>query len=412
MTERERFFAFQRARDQARTPRIHTHIRDVTVSEGHNVKLTCTASGPELNIRWLKDGNQVEKGPRTRILMNEGMLSLEILRTGPNDSGEYTCSLKNPNGEASTSAIVTVYEIMKDDPVPPTFTFARGKIKSQIVINESVLILGVNSIFCFLDYYHLNDDVLGIEVHCIGVPRPKITWWHDMFECLPSYKYTLLEEAHGVYKLEIYKPAAKDSGKYICKGVNDSGEASIEHEVAFIGKPTHFHLHGLHHAHTEYQKEKEEQAKRAMEDALKAKEEYELRRIGKLPPIVKRDDTPNIPQKDRLKFATQLRDRTALIGNKVKFSVSVLGPDPNIRWLKDGNPLVYGPNCRNTTSEGASIVEITNLTTDHTGEYKCVARNNYTEATTQCYLKVYDAKVEGSKEAPLFVLSMRGKFRK
>lgn len=232
-----------------------------------------------------------------------------------------------------------------------------------------------------------------------------------MFAISPSFKYTLLEEAHGVYKLEVYKPAAKDSGKYICKAENSAGDAVIEHEVHFIGKPTHFHLHGLHHAHNEYQKEKEEAAKRAMEDALKAKEEYELRKMGKLPPIVKRDDTPNVPQKDRLKFATQLRDRTALIGNKVKFSVSVLGSDPQIRWYKDGNPLQYGPNLRNMTNEGTSFVEIMNLTTDHTAEYKCVARNNNSEVQTACYLKVYDAKTEGDKEAPLFVLSLRGKNR-
>lgn len=128
LTERERFFAFQRARESARLPRIHSHIRDVTVSEGHNVKLTCTASGPEMSIRWLKDGIPVEKSIKNRILVNEGILSLEILRAIASDSGEYTCSLKNQNGEASTSAIVTIYEIIKDDPIPPTFISARGKL--------------------------------------------------------------------------------------------------------------------------------------------------------------------------------------------------------------------------------------------------------------------------------------------
>ena len=55
LTERERFLAFQRARESARMPHIHSQIRDVTIAEGHNMKLTCTASGPEMNIRWLKD---------------------------------------------------------------------------------------------------------------------------------------------------------------------------------------------------------------------------------------------------------------------------------------------------------------------------------------------------------------------
>lgn len=258
------------------------------------------------------------------------------------------------------------------------------------------------------DYYHLNEDILGIEIHCVGTPRPKIAWLRDMVEVKPSFKYVLLEEAHGVFKLEIYKPAQKDSGKYVCRAKNTAGEAEIVHNVQFIGKPKHFHLHGLRHAHTEIGKEKEETAKRAMEEAMKAKEEYELRRTGKLPPRIRHEDQPLVSQKDRLKFATQLRDRTSLVGNKIKFTCSVLGPNPNIRWFKDGNPLQYGPNCRNLTAESMSIVELSDITMEQTGEYKCLAKNDFSEVFTTSYLKVYDAVVEGDKEAPLFVLSIRG----
>lgn len=127
LTERERFLAFQRARDSARMPHIHSFIRDVTVAEGHSVKLTCTASGPEMNIRWLKDGQHVERSPRIRMLANEGILTFEIPNSMATDSGEYTCLIVNQNGEASTSAIVTVYEVIKDDPIPPTFISARGE---------------------------------------------------------------------------------------------------------------------------------------------------------------------------------------------------------------------------------------------------------------------------------------------
>lgn len=137
LTERERFFEFQRAREAARMPHLHSHIRDVTLSEGSSVKLTCTASGPEMNVRWLKDGNPVEKGPRIRILANEGILSLEIPRAMVSDSGEYTCSIKNQNGEANTSAIVTIYEIIKDDPIPPTFISCRGKNQHIHKINSN-----------------------------------------------------------------------------------------------------------------------------------------------------------------------------------------------------------------------------------------------------------------------------------
>lgn len=188
----------------------------------------------------------------------------------------------------------------------------------------------------FTDYYHLNEDVLGIEVHCTGTPRPKITWIRDMVEIIPSYKHTLLEEAHGVYKMEIYKPSFKDNGKYVCRAQNVMAEEEISHSVSFI-KPKHFHMRGMHHAHNELLKEKEETARRAMDEALKAKEEYEMRRTGQLPPRSRPEPEQKCSQKDRLKFATQLRDRTAIVGNKVKLTVSVIGPDPNVRWFKDGN---------------------------------------------------------------------------
>lgn len=249
---------------------------------------------------------------------------------------------------------------------------------------------------------------MGIEVHCTGTPRPQIHWFKDMVELLPSFKYALLEEAHGVYKIEVYKPAMKDSGKYVCKAENSVSEEEISHMVHFIGKPKHFHIHGIQHAHTELMKEKEETAKRAMEEALKAKDEYELRRAGGAPARYRQDTGPPVSQKERLKFATQLRDRTALVGNKVKFTCSVIGPDPNIRWYKDGNPLVYGPNIRMTMSEGMSMVEMINLVTEYTGEYKCTAKNQNSEVSTTCYLKVYDTKAEGDQEPPLFVLSIRG----
>lgn len=160
-----------------------------------------------------------------------------------------------------------------------------------------------------------------------------------MVEILPSYKHTLLEEAHGVYKMEIYKPSFKDNGKYVCRAENVMAEEEISHNVAFI-KQKHFHMRGMHHAHNELLKGKEETAKRAMEEALRAKEEYEMRRTGKLPPRSRPEPEQKCSQKDRLKFATQLRDRTAIVGNKVRFTVSVIGPDPNIRWFKDGNVFV------------------------------------------------------------------------
>lgn len=128
LSERERDIEWQRAREAARIPRIHVHLKDVAVPEGNNLKLTCTVAGPGMIIKWYRDGHIIERSPKYRILVNEGIVSLEIMRTTPRDSGEYCCRLHNENGDASTTAIVTVYDVIKEVPTPPTFTLARGEI--------------------------------------------------------------------------------------------------------------------------------------------------------------------------------------------------------------------------------------------------------------------------------------------
>lgn len=256
------------------------------------------------------------------------------------------------------------------------------------------------------------DDELTIEVHIRGTPRPKVVWKHDVIEVKPSFKYTILEEAHGVHKLLIYKPTNRDAGKYVCVATNKVATNEIVHEV-HVAKPLNYHIPGIYHAKNEIMRQKEEEARRQMDEAMKSKSESDAK-YGAQDYVSNRyrDDAPTpVTSKNRLKFATQLRDRTAVIGQKIKFSCSIYGPDPQARWLKDDQPLVYGPTIRNMSAEGVSIVELSDVTKKSSGQYKCVARNQYSEITTSCYLKVYDAKSnEEDLCGPIIALSIKGKF--
>lgn len=128
LTERERDVEWQMLRERLRRPRILTHLSDRMCTEGGTIKLICTASGPELNIKWFKDGKLVERDATHRIVANEGILTLEVLKTTTRDSGEYSVYISNDNGDVSSSAIVTVYDVVKEEPMPPTFITVRGKI--------------------------------------------------------------------------------------------------------------------------------------------------------------------------------------------------------------------------------------------------------------------------------------------
>ncbi|XP_065370324.1 muscle M-line assembly protein unc-89 isoform X7 [Calliphora vicina] len=382
-SEKQRDAEWQRLRDQRRLPHFIVFLSDRTVEAGNSVRLACAVGGPELSVKWFKDGRQLERDNTHRIINNNNMLALEVINTTILDSGEYSCVIANMNDEVTSSCYVTIYEVFKDQPAPPSFRLVR-------------------------EYYHLRDDELTVEVHVHGVPRPIISWWRGAFEIKPNVKFTKLEEAHGVYKLLIYKPNSRDSGTYTCKAINSSGEAFVNHVVE-VAKNLHYHVHGIFHARDRMQMDKEQTAKKAMEEALKSKGESDKKRAQ----VEVRSRGPRaspetlVSDRQKLKFATQLRDRMALEGTTVKLVVTIIGPDPACRWMKDDNRVTYGEKIKNHTEGDKAIIELINVTAEHSGVYKCIAKNEFSEIETSCYFKVYSAQTEGDEHEPIFALPLR-----
>ncbi|XP_016940406.2 muscle M-line assembly protein unc-89 isoform X12 [Drosophila suzukii] len=386
VSEKERDADWQRRREQARNPKFINFLSDRAVEAGQSVRLACAVDGPELSAKWFHNRKQLERDGCHRIINNNNILVLEVLNTTILDSGEYSCVISNQNDETSSSCIVTVYEIFKDEPKPPSIQYIK-------------------------EYYHLRDDELTIECHVHGYPRPVITWWRGAFQVKPSYKFTMLEEAHGVCKLLIYKPGNKDGGIYTMKAFNSSGEVQINHTVE-VARNLHYHVPGIFHARDKIQLDSLKQAKKAMDEALKSKADSDLRRAEaeeeqqRLHPA---RATPEklVPAKQKLAFATQLRDRMALEGSTVKFVATVIGPSPNTRWMKDDKWVVVGGNIKNLSEEGKAIIEISNVTGADSGVYKCVAKNDLSEIETSCYFKVYAAQADGDESEPIFALPLR-----
>jgi hypothetical protein len=128
MTERDRDLEWQRQRQMMRPPLVISHLKSRAVATGSIAKLTCNVTGPSIMVRWLKNGNPVEIKPeKYKFFNSEGLLSLEILNVKKSDAADYTCFVKNKNGETSTVANITVYENDVERPTPPTFITIKGK---------------------------------------------------------------------------------------------------------------------------------------------------------------------------------------------------------------------------------------------------------------------------------------------
>lgn len=136
MTEKQRDQEWQRLREANRLPIIHSFLSDRVAPENANVKLTLTVSGPDIQVKWFKGGEQLEKGPRAKMTVREGLLTLEIPNAVISDSGEYSCVVKNKNGDVATTCLVNVYKVIKEAAVPPTFTSIRGTQLFCILISK------------------------------------------------------------------------------------------------------------------------------------------------------------------------------------------------------------------------------------------------------------------------------------
>lgn len=140
MTEKDRDLEWQRQRQLMRPPLVISHLKSRSVAKRTTAKLTCNVTGPNLSVRWLKNGKPIEPKPdKYQFFNNEGLLSLEILNTSSRDAAEYTCIVMNKNGETSTAATLKVYDTVDTDrPIPPTFItikgnfFRRDGIKSKV----------------------------------------------------------------------------------------------------------------------------------------------------------------------------------------------------------------------------------------------------------------------------------------
>ena len=94
-----------------RSPPVFTNfLNNCRVREGQPAKFDVTVTGtPKPEIRWYRNGHQLNNSPETKIIIRlDGSSSLIIPKTLPKHSGTLTCKAENIAGLASCTAKLTV----------------------------------------------------------------------------------------------------------------------------------------------------------------------------------------------------------------------------------------------------------------------------------------------------------------
>lgn len=102
------------------------------VAEGSKVKLQAVVGGPEPTIKWQKDEQNVQYGPRIRNMNRDSLAVLEFTSAQPEDSGTYTIIAQNEHCKITTSALLHVYQPKVNTDVQPVFI--RSLKGNQVVL--------------------------------------------------------------------------------------------------------------------------------------------------------------------------------------------------------------------------------------------------------------------------------------
>lgn len=90
-------------------PTIQEKLEVVRVTCGDPVSLECRISGtPQINVRWTKDGKELQSGRKHKICFENDFSSLNILSAQMKDSGDYLLEATNSVGTCSSKVTLLV----------------------------------------------------------------------------------------------------------------------------------------------------------------------------------------------------------------------------------------------------------------------------------------------------------------
>lgn len=263
-------------------------------------------------------------------------------------------------------------------------------------------------------------------------PRPIVSWTKDNAPIEFDERMQQVEQKDGICELVIHQPTVKDSGLYSCTAVNNIGSQTTSHQVDYTPHPSlpgSRRDSGMASAAESDTESKAGDTDSKAGDAADAGADGEKGkgRRNRLPPSGKKEESsggggggggssrrqaPTLEEllkasRAKLSFVTHLTNRVFPEGTKVKLSCVVQGPDPNVRWIKNEQPIVYSPRVRNLSKDGLCILEIANCTLDDSGQYTCIVRNQECGLEASCTVQVYETK-STSDLAPTFTRALKG----
>ncbi|KAK3605810.1 hypothetical protein CHS0354_002427 [Potamilus streckersoni] len=182
------------------------HLKNKCTVEGMSVHMNFFVSGlPPFQTNWYKDGKEIFDSGRHYLKSMGGVIGLEIPCSCLEDTGYFTCQVKNGQGTVFSSCYLQVEPVLEiTDTVVQKPTFVTP-LKRQTVKEG-----------CCATFQCLAK----------GSPAPGFKWYKDGMNIQDSERIrTTTSHKSGMAILEIQNSNINDIGLYCCEAHNFAGRA-------------------------------------------------------------------------------------------------------------------------------------------------------------------------------------------
>lgn len=349
------------------------------VNENERVCMECRVipvGDPNMTFTWYKNGKELQPSSRIATSNDFGYVFLDIASAEQNDSGIYMIKVENNYGEAVTSHNLKVhtYATIDRESIHPgsykrikdleTIRFERPSQKEPMYDGprftnqlNSVQVNDNENIFLDATVYPTNDENLRIEWYKNGQPLvlgSRITPYHEF----------------GRVALNIASAKSEDSGIYVCRAVNQKGDATSSCSIK-VGECPKIDTSSM------------------FPDSLPTLQYLEV--SGRKRPTQTESKPPTtVPY-----FKNHIQNVELYEGENANFECTIEpahDPNLNITVLHNGNKMKTGNRILITTEFGYIRIVINCVKPEDAGIYSVKVSNDAGETTSSASLKVLPVK--------------------